>query len=193
MAGNKISEVEGLHRLLKLNILDLRFNKISTAKCLGQLAANYNSLQAISLEGNPAQKNVGDDQLKKHLQGLLPHLTYYNRQFIKVGALKDGTERSVRLGMGSHQSRSDYKSVRKGSHGISSKVASSSGHVRRSHGQGSDRSKGKHVKLPSSNGAKTSSHHHHGHHQLDLGDRLRSLKLGISIRRSHSEGNFGAL
>ncbi|CAA2994328.1 uncharacterized protein LOC111380645 isoform X2 [Olea europaea subsp. europaea] len=88
LAGNKISEVEGLHRLLKLNVLDLRYNKISTTKCLGQLAANYNSLQAISLEGNPAQKNVGDEQLKKYLQSLLPHLTYYNRQSMKVGTLR---------------------------------------------------------------------------------------------------------
>ncbi|OWM78598.1 uncharacterized protein LOC116195142 isoform X2 [Punica granatum] len=193
LAGNKIGEVEGLHRLLKLNILDLRFNKISTAKCLGQLAANYNSLQAISLEGNPAQKNVGDEQLKKQLQGLLPQLTYYNRQLIKVGTTKDGADRSVRLGMGSHQIRSDYKSARKGSHGISSKVGTSSGHNRRSHVLGSDRSKGKHVKLPPSSVAKTSSNHHHNHHQLDLGDRLRSLKEKISIRRSRSEGTIEAL
>ncbi|KAK4784156.1 hypothetical protein SAY86_018524 [Trapa natans] len=196
LAGNKISEVEGLHRLLKLNILDLRFNKISTGKCLGQLAANYLSLQAISLEGNPAQKNVGDEQLKKYLQGLLPQLTYYNRQFIKVGASKDSADRSVRLGMGTHQSRSDYKSVRKGSHGISSKVASSSGNLRKSHGPGLDRSKGKYVKFPSSTGSKTSTHHHHHHHQayqqFDLGDRMRSLKQKLSIRRSHSDGNFAA-
>ncbi|KAG9132764.1 hypothetical protein Leryth_014038 [Lithospermum erythrorhizon] len=32
LAGNKISEVEGLHRLLKLTILDLSFNKIITTK-----------------------------------------------------------------------------------------------------------------------------------------------------------------
>ncbi|KAL5071877.1 hypothetical protein RYX36_022764 [Vicia faba] len=82
LAGNKIGEVEGLHRLLKISIWDLRFNKISTAKCLGQLAANYNSLLAISLEGNPCQKNVGDEQIKKYLQGLLPHLVYYNRPAI---------------------------------------------------------------------------------------------------------------
>ncbi|KAL6538247.1 hypothetical protein OROGR_012235 [Orobanche gracilis] len=103
LAGNKISEVEGLHRLLKLNILDLRFNKISTTKCLGQLAANYNCLQALSLEGNPAQKNIGDEQLKKYVQSLLSHLTYYNRQSIKVGTLKDAAERSARLGISSHQ------------------------------------------------------------------------------------------
>ncbi|KAL7128874.1 hypothetical protein ABFS83_13G022900 [Erythranthe nasuta] len=89
LAGNKISEVEGLHRLLKLSVLDLRFNKISTTKCLGQLAANYSCLQSLSLDGNPAQKNVGDEQLKKYAQSLLPQLTYYNRQSIKIGVVKD--------------------------------------------------------------------------------------------------------
>ncbi|MED6164455.1 hypothetical protein PIB30_090270 [Stylosanthes scabra] len=140
LAGNKISEVEGLHRLLKLTILDLRFNKISTAKCLGQLAANYNSLQAISLEGNPGQKNVGDEQLKKYLQSLLPQLVYYNRQPTKASSLKDGTDRSVRLGIGSHQSerslRTDRKTSRKGSHGAvgSRKSSASSSHSRRNQG-----------------------------------------------------------
>ncbi|KAJ6349076.1 hypothetical protein OIU77_006629 [Salix suchowensis] len=122
LAANKISEVEGLHRLLKLTVLDLRFNKISTAKCLGQLAANYSSLQAISLEGNPAQKNVGDEQLKKYLLGLLPHLIYFNRQSIKASSLKDAADRSVRLGISSHQFdrglRSENKAVRKASHGL---------------------------------------------------------------------------
>ncbi|KAL0926653.1 hypothetical protein M5K25_002893 [Dendrobium thyrsiflorum] len=86
LAGNKISEVEGLHRLLKLSTLDLRFNKISTSKGLGQLAANYDSLQAINLEGNPAQQNVGDEQLKKFLLGLLPNLVYYNKQAIRMAS-----------------------------------------------------------------------------------------------------------
>ncbi|KAI0497818.1 hypothetical protein KFK09_021055 [Dendrobium nobile] len=86
LAGNKISEVEGLHRLVKLNIIDLRFNKISTVKGLGQLAANYSSMQAINIEGNPAQINVGDEQLKKFLLGLLPNLVYYNKQAIRKGS-----------------------------------------------------------------------------------------------------------
>ncbi|KAE9456152.1 hypothetical protein C3L33_11946, partial [Rhododendron williamsianum] len=121
LAGNKISEVEGLHRLLKLNVLDLRFNKISTAKCLGQLAANYNSLQAVSLEGNPAQKNVGDEQLKKYLMGVLPHLTYFNRQSVKAGTLKDVADRSTRLGMTADRGlRSDHKNLRKATHGATS-------------------------------------------------------------------------
>ena len=65
LAGNKISDVEGLHRLLKLTVLDLSFNKITTTKALGQLVANYNSLQALNLLGNPVQSNISDDQLCK--------------------------------------------------------------------------------------------------------------------------------
>lgn len=122
MAGNKISEVEGLHRLLKLNVLDLRMNKISTAKCLGQLAANYNSLQAISLEGNPCQKNVGDEQLKKYVQGLLPYLTYFNRLPLKASTFKDAADWSAWLGISSHQLdrgiRFDHKATKKVSHGL---------------------------------------------------------------------------
>ncbi|KAJ6953048.1 hypothetical protein NC652_004895 [Populus alba x Populus x berolinensis] len=41
LAGNKTSDAEGLHRLLKLTVLDLSFNKITTTKALGQLVANY--------------------------------------------------------------------------------------------------------------------------------------------------------
>ncbi|KAL6003608.1 hypothetical protein ACLOJK_023841 [Asimina triloba] len=89
LAGNKIGEVEGLHRLLKLNVLDLHFNKISIAKSLGQLAANYSSLRIINLEGNPAQRNIGDNQSKKYLLSLLPHLVYFNRQTIKSSSLKE--------------------------------------------------------------------------------------------------------
>ncbi|KAF8022363.1 hypothetical protein BT93_F0021 [Corymbia citriodora subsp. variegata] len=195
LAGNKISEVEGLHRLLKLNVLDLRANKISTAKCLGQLAANYNSLQAVSLEGNPAQKNVGDDQLKKHLQGLLPHLAYYNRQLIKVGTLKDAADRSVRLGAGAHQFdrsglRSEHKLTRKGGHGLVSKPSSSS-HGRRSQAPVSPKhSKGKHVRLPPS-GTKGATHNQQ--YNLDFSDRLRNMKQELAIRRSRSEGTLGVL
>ncbi|KAJ6859594.1 hypothetical protein NC652_041774 [Populus alba x Populus x berolinensis] len=152
LAANKISEVEGLHRLLKLSLLDLRFNKISTTKCLGQLAANYSSLQAISLEGNPAQKNVGDEQLKKYLQGLLPHLIYFNRQSIKASTLKDTADRSVRLGISSHQFdrglRSDNKAVRKASHGLGgARPLPSSTHARKSQPViSTKRSSGRHLR-----------------------------------------------
>lgn len=195
MAGNKISEVEGLHRLLKLNVLDLRFNKISTTKCLGQLAANYNSLQAISLEGNPAQKNVGDEQLKKYLQGLLPHLTYFNRLPIKASSLKDTADRSVRLGMGSHQFdrglRSDHKATRKVSHGLAApRPSSSSTHGRKSQAVVSPkRSKGRHGLLPPMGNKATT----HNRQHLDFSSKLLIFRSDLSIRRSRSEGTLGAL
>ncbi|XP_038713796.1 uncharacterized protein LOC120007559 [Tripterygium wilfordii] len=198
LAGNKISEVEGLHRLLKLTVLDLRFNKISTAKCLGQLAANYNSLQAISLEGNPAQKNVGDEQLKKTLQGLLPHLVYFNRQPIKVSTLKDVADRAVRLGISARQGdrglRLENKGTRKAGHGLAAQRPSSSSTLgRKSQAVVSPkRSRGRRVRLPpppSGTKATTGDQHHH----YDFGDRLLNLKSELSIRRSRSEGTLGAL
>ena len=197
MAGNKISEVEGLHRLLKLNVLDLRFNKISTAKCLGQLAANYSSLQAISLEGNPAQKNVGDEQLKKYLQGLLPHLVYFNRLPIKASSLKDAADRSVRLGISSHQLervvRTDHhKTARKASHGLAAAHKPSlSTHGRKSQAAVSPkRSKGsRHGVLPPV-GTKATTHNRH--HYFDSGTKLPNLRPDLSIRRSQSEGTLGA-
>ncbi|XVE66279.1 hypothetical protein DITRI_Ditri08aG0067900 [Diplodiscus trichospermus] len=193
LAGNKISEVEGLHRLLKLTVLDLRFNKISTAKCLGQLAANYNSLQAISMEGNPAQKNVGDEQLKKHLLGLLPHLAYFNRQAIKVSTLKDASERSVRLGISSHQFdrglRSEHKATRKSNHSTATHRPSSSTHGHRSQVTVSTRqSRHKHGRLhPSRTKATTNQRNHY----LDFGSKLLSFKSELSMRRAQSEGTLG--
>ncbi|KAK0589460.1 hypothetical protein LWI29_014612 [Acer saccharum] len=198
LAGNKISDVEGLHRLLKLTVLDLRFNKISTAKGLGQLAANYNSLQAISLEGNPAQKNVGDEQLKKHLQGLLPHLVYFNRQPMKANTLKDASDRSVRLGINAHQFdrslRSENKATRKSSHGVAAhRPSSSSIHGRKSQAAVSPpkRSKGKNLRLPPAGTKATTTHRHNN---FDFSSKLLHLQSEFfSIRRSRSEGTLGAL
>ncbi|TKY66919.1 Nischarin protein [Spatholobus suberectus] len=122
LAGNKISEIDGLHRLSKLAILDIRFNESSSAKCLGQLAANYNSLQAITLDGNPTQNSVGDEQLKKYLQFILPHLVYYNGQPMKISTLMNVADQSVQLGVNSHQFdriiRLDHKTMRKGNRGV---------------------------------------------------------------------------
>ncbi|KAJ6801068.1 uncharacterized protein M6B38_199245 [Iris pallida] len=95
LAGNKISDVEGLHRLLKLTVLDLSFNKIATAKALGQLVANYNSLLALNLIGNPVQTNIGDDHLRRAVSSLLPHLTYLNKQPIKPQRAREATTDSV--------------------------------------------------------------------------------------------------
>lgn len=195
MAGNKIGEVEGLHRLLKLSILDLRFNKISTAKCLGQLAANYNSLQAINLEGNPCQKNVGDEQLKKYLQGLLPHLVYYNRLPIKVSTLKDGADRSVRLGMNSQQFdrslRVDRKSTRKGSHGVAATRRPTSTAHRGQTVDLSKLSKGKQGHLPPIRTRVPSQSRCH----FDSPSKVLNLTSGHShsMRKSRSEGTLGAL
>nr|GMD36887.1 uncharacterized protein LOC109155735 isoform X1 [Ipomoea batatas] len=194
LAGNKISEVEGLHRLLKLNILDLRLNKISTAKSLGQLAANYNSLQAINVEGNPAQKNVGHEQLRKYLQSLLPQLTYYNRQSIKIGTLKDSSDRSSRLGIGSHQAdrgmKAELKVVRKGTTGVSSHKSSSSIHSRKGQSTSSPKlSKSRHGHLPPS--ASRRSTHHHLHAIESTNNKLTNFKPESSMRRSRSEGTLG--
>ena len=95
LAGNKISDVEGLHRLLKLAVLDVSFNRITTAKGLGQLVANYNSLRALNLLGNPVQANVGDDTLRKVVSGLLPRLEYLNRQAVKPQRAREAAKDSV--------------------------------------------------------------------------------------------------
>jgi len=84
LAGNRISEVEGLHRLHKLTVLDLSFNKITTKKTMGQIVANYSSLLTLNLLGNPIQKNLCEDQLRKAICGLLPKLAYLNKQPVNV-------------------------------------------------------------------------------------------------------------
>ncbi|XP_074280131.1 uncharacterized protein LOC141605320 [Silene latifolia] len=89
LAGNKISEVEGLHRLLKLTVLDISFNKITTTKALGQLVANYHSLLGLNLLGNPIQGNLGEDQLRRAVCGLLPKLAYLNKQPVNQQKARD--------------------------------------------------------------------------------------------------------
>ncbi|CAI9275594.1 unnamed protein product [Lactuca saligna] len=176
LSGNKISEVEGLHRLLKLNVLDLRFNKLSTTKSLGQLAANYNSLQAISLEGNPAQKNIGDEQLKKFLLGLLPHLAYFNRQSIKSGTMKDSADRAARLGISAHQiERGVRAESKKSTHGRKSQPAVG---------------RGRHGRLPPS-GVKVTGDRQQQFH--DASTNLLSFMPDLAMRRAHSEGLLRAV
>ncbi|CAN8247940.1 unnamed protein product [Cochlearia groenlandica] len=184
LAGNKISEIEGLHRLLKLTVLDLRFNKFSTTKCLGLLAANYISLQAISLEGNPAQKNVGDEQLRKYLLGLLPHLVYYNRQGTKDARL--GTHQLDR------SLRSELKnSSRKSSHGASSSHKPGSSTTRKASGL-QKRPKERSSRLPPV-GHKVSPAAYENHYIAATGDRLSRLRSELSMRRSRSEGTLGPI
>ncbi|KAL5232273.1 hypothetical protein ABZP36_031049 [Zizania latifolia] len=56
---------------------------VTTAKALGQLVANYHSLRALNLVGNPVQANVGDDAVRRAVTGLLPHLAYLNKQPVR--------------------------------------------------------------------------------------------------------------
>ncbi|VVA30845.1 PREDICTED: leucine-rich [Prunus dulcis] len=95
LTGNKISDVEGLHRLLKLTVLDLSFNKITTTKAMGQMVANYNSLQALNLLGNPIQNNISDEQLRKAVCSFLPKLMYLNKQSIKPQRAREVLTNSV--------------------------------------------------------------------------------------------------
>ncbi|KAJ4876515.1 Outer arm dynein light chain 1 protein [Raphanus sativus] len=185
LAGNKLSEIEGLHRLLKLTVLDLRFNKFSTTKCLGLLAANYSSLQAISLEGNPAQKNVGDEQLRKYLLGLLPHLVYYNRQGAKDARLGTST---LQLERGL---RSELKNnSRKSSHGASSThKAGSSNAARKASGAQKRSSKERSSSRLPPVGHKVSTAAYENYYVAN-GDRLATLRSELSMRRTRSEGNL---
>lgn len=115
LAGNKISDVEGLHRLLKLTVLDLSFNKITTTKALGQLVANYNSLQALNLLGNPIQVNIGDEQLHKAVCGLLPKLVYLNKETIKPRRTREMLTDSVaKAALGNSSRTPNRRSLKKG-------------------------------------------------------------------------------
>lgn len=181
LAGNKISEIEGLHRLLKLTILDLHSNRIATSKGLGQLAANYASLQAVILEGNPAQKNVGDEQLKKYLHYLLPRLAHYNRQPIRASGSKEVADRSSRS-FSSHQFdrafRSKSKDLLRGN---------------RSAGNNSSYGRTKSVSalnslIPSSRSKHKSVISKPTNHLLSA--KPRGLVLDNSLRRIQSEGSF---
>ncbi|XP_068644418.1 uncharacterized protein [Aristolochia californica] len=186
LTGNKISEVEGLHRLLKLSILDLGFNKISTTRCLGQLASNYNSLQAFNLDGNPAQRNVGDDQLKKYLQSLLPYLIYFNVQRIRTSSSKEVSDRSARSMTAYQHDRggiSDHKLSRRRNQGVAThRIASSSSHIRSGHGVMSPKpSKGRHGRLPPAASRGTNYH---------IGSNSLVSQPSDYVRRIHSAGTL---
>lgn len=185
LAGNMISEVEGLHRLLKLNVLDLRSNKISKAKSLDRLAANYGSMQAINLDGNPALINVGGEHLKKYVMSLLPHLVYYNKQTTRASSSKDITDRSLRS-LSSHQlDRGSQSSSRRGSHGSGLHRSISSSNVRASAAASSSvkQSKNRHLRLPPA-GSKVTNQ------QAYVGTKLMSSRPIKPIHRSLSEGTL---
>ncbi|KAK1304391.1 hypothetical protein QJS10_CPB11g01072 [Acorus calamus] len=142
----------------------MRSNKISTTKCLSQLAANYGSLHAINLEGNPAQRNVGDEQLKKYLVSLLPKLVYYNKQIIRVGSSKEVVvDRAHQFDRGL---KSEYKHARKGNASTAHKPVTS---------------RGRHGRVLPPTGPK-------GNHQSS-GSRLLSLRE-FNMPRSMSEGTL---
>lgn len=134
LGGNKISEVEGLHRLLKLTILDLSFNKIITKKALGQLVANYNSLLALNLLGNPIQNNFSDEQLRKTICSLLPKLAYLNRQPISPQKAREvRTEAILKAAMGDGGRSNRKKPVKRVTHASSSASSVRSSKIRPAH------------------------------------------------------------
>ncbi|RWV98861.1 hypothetical protein GW17_00038266 [Ensete ventricosum] len=189
LRGNKISEIEGLHRLLKLSVLDVCSNRISNSKGLKQLAANYASLRAVNIKSNPAEKNVGDEELKKHLSSLLPHLAYYNKQAIRANGSKEVLDHP-RRSFSSHQFDRSFRSEGKDSH-------------RGIHGTGLSKSSYSHGK--SGNGLNTSvKSSKRSHRPLKsvwpkptnhLPDVGRNMLLGLQpsnfLRRTQSEGAFG--
>ncbi|XP_060198891.1 uncharacterized protein LOC132627523 [Lycium barbarum] len=121
LAGNKVSDIEGLHRLLKLTVLDLSFNKITTTKALGQLVANYNSLLALNLLGNPIQINISDDQLRKAVRSLLPKLAFLNKQPVNSQKAREvGTEAVAKAALGNSTRGTHRRAIRKVSTGASS-------------------------------------------------------------------------
>ncbi|KAL6883684.1 hypothetical protein ACP4OV_011098 [Aristida adscensionis] len=147
LAGNKLSDVEGLHRLLKLAVLDLSFNKITTAKALGQLVANYHSLLALNLVGNPVQANVGDDALRRAVTGLLPSLAYLNKQPVKPQrsareVATDSVARAALAGGGGGGRSARRRASRRLAHSPSS--SSSVRGLGGADGAGRSRSKGRH-------------------------------------------------
>lgn len=115
LAGNKISVVECLHRVQKLTVLDLSFNKIATTKALGQLVANYRCLLALDLTGNPIQANIGNDQLKREVLSLLPHVSYLNKQPIKPGLVMLEMNKLAKAALGDGHRRKRTRRLSQGS------------------------------------------------------------------------------
>ncbi|WOL18522.1 hypothetical protein Cni_G27319 [Canna indica] len=160
LIGNKISDIDGLHRLLKLTVLDLSFNKISTTKALGQLVANYDSLLALNLLGNPIQTNIGDDQLRKAVCSLLPQLVYLNKQPTKPHRAREVVSDSVaKAALGQHSWNTRRRPTR---HMLQCSTASVKGRM----GEGSSH------KVISNGGSQKSRHRSKSrHHQHSVSTR----------------------
>ncbi|GAQ88475.1 hypothetical protein KFL_004320010 [Klebsormidium nitens] len=182
LGGNKIGEVEGLHRLLKLQVLDLSENKLSSTKSLGQLAANYSSLHALNLIGNPVLASVGSDQLRRFMVGLCPQIMYLNKQALKTLSGRDvAMERAV-LGK-SHAGARGAK--REKGHGKSSPVRrgrASTGSVAGPSGKRTSLGRSKSSSRLAAP-AVVSHHHHHHHHRSSSQHRHH---------HSHSGGHHNA-
>ncbi|XP_059289344.1 uncharacterized protein LOC132042851 [Lycium ferocissimum] len=114
LSANKISYVEGLHRLLKLSVLDLSFNKITTTNALQQLVANYSSIIALNLLGNPIQR-ISDDKLRKTVCSLLHKLVFLNKQHINQQKAREQALAEAALGNRSWATR--RRTTKKVNHG----------------------------------------------------------------------------
>ncbi|CAI7849882.1 unnamed protein product, partial [Closterium sp. NIES-53] len=187
LAGNRVGEVEGLHRLLKLTVLDLGANKVTTTKALGQLAANYASLRALNLAGNPIHVNLGDDAFKRYLIGLLPQLLYLNQRPIKTPSSRDALSDPLKSrGAGApqlhhgHSSRSASRTVGTSTSRHRTGGSSSSGLRKAATGGMSG----------SASGGGSKDGHHRTHHGSSSGahhsSRTRTATGGHSTHRSRS-------
>eukprot|EP00850_Spirogloea_muscicola_P024355 SM000684S20504 [mRNA] locus=s684:13:2278:- [translate_table: standard] len=192
LAANKLSEVEGLHRLLKLSVLDLSFNRITSTKALGQLAANYGSLQALNLLGNPVYTNLGEDPLRRFSTGLLPHLTYLNRQPVRAAA--PASDSIARAALSSQArlskkpaSRSAAAAAVSGSAGGSKRTAASSSSR---HGRSSSVASGASGRGAGTGGGGTSSRRRERERERFGREAERAASL---LRGSASHGHLSAL
>lgn len=109
--------------------------------------ANYNSLMAINLLGNPIQCNISDDQLRKAICSLLPKLAFLNKQAANPQKAREmGGDAVAKAVLSRRDSR--RKSVKRVAPG------SSSSSVRRSGGGGV-------AAAPKSRQRSRSRSHHH--------------------------------
>lgn len=177
LAGNKISDVEGLHRLLKLTVLDISFNKITTLKALGQLAANYSSLLALNLLGNPVHTNVGDEPIRKSLLSLLPHLAYLNKQPIKTVSAREAAVDSVaRAALGNGGRHSRNKLSRRGNSASSSHRTAANPRRGNRGSEGSSRTQGRQSKPIHDKGSNRQEHAHSKRASLASSSHHQKLK-----------------
>ncbi|KAM7260180.1 hypothetical protein ACFE04_015921 [Oxalis oulophora] len=123
LSRNKISTIEGLRELTRLRVLDLSYNRISR---IGQ---------ALNILGNPIQSNISEDQLRKAVCGLLPKLTYLNKQAIKPQRAREViTDNVARAALGNSSRDLRRKALRRVvSHGVSTSSSNHRGSPSRVH------------------------------------------------------------